>query len=90
MLKVSPDSPRSREEGLELMDDSLCALFQIWTMKKNEDAAAKKKPKISAAQIRVQKGEPIPSFPTTFRSFRTLTLIESNRANTITFDHRFD
>lgn len=25
-------------------------------MKKNEDAAAKKKPKISAAQIRVQKG----------------------------------
>jgi hypothetical protein len=26
-------------------------------MKKNEDAAAKKKPKTSAAQIRVQKGE---------------------------------
>jgi hypothetical protein len=25
-------------------------------MKKNEDAAAKKKPKTSAAQIRVQKG----------------------------------
>ncbi len=25
-------------------------------MKKNEDAAAKKKPKVSAAQIRVQKG----------------------------------
>ena len=31
--------------------------LQIWTMKKNEDAAAKKKPKISAAQIRVQKGQ---------------------------------
>jgi hypothetical protein len=27
-------------------------------MKKNEDAAAKKKPKTSAAQIRVQKGTP--------------------------------
>jgi hypothetical protein len=26
-------------------------------MKKNEDAAAKKKPKTSAAQLRVQKGE---------------------------------
>jgi len=31
-------------------------LLQIWSMKKNEDAAAKKKPKTSAAQIRVQKG----------------------------------
>jgi ubiquitin-conjugating enzyme E2 M len=31
---------------------------QIWSMKKNEDAAAKKKPKTSAAQIRVQKGAP--------------------------------
>ena len=29
---------------------------QIWSMKKNEDQAAKKKPKTSAAQIRVQKG----------------------------------
>lgn len=27
-------------------------------MKKNEDQAAKKKPKTSAAQIRVQKGAP--------------------------------
>jgi ubiquitin-conjugating enzyme E2 M len=30
---------------------------QIWSLKKNEEAAAKKKPKTSAAQIRVQKGE---------------------------------
>ena len=29
---------------------------QIWSMKKTEEAAAKKKPKTSAAQIRVQKG----------------------------------
>jgi hypothetical protein len=34
--------------------------LQIWSMKKNEDAAAKKKPKTSAAQIRVQKGAPSP------------------------------
>jgi hypothetical protein len=31
-------------------------LNQIWSMKKNEEAAAKRKPKTSAAQIRVQKG----------------------------------
>jgi len=30
-------------------------MIKIWSMKKNEDAAAKKKPKTSAAQIRVQK-----------------------------------
>ena len=36
--------------------------IQIWSMKKNEDAAAKKKPKTSAAQIRVQKGT-IPHSP---------------------------
>ena len=35
---------------------SLTVPVQIWSMKKNEDAAAKKKPKTSAAQIRVQKG----------------------------------
>jgi ubiquitin-conjugating enzyme E2 M len=29
---------------------------QIWSVKKNEEAAAKKKPKMSAAQLRVQKG----------------------------------
>jgi hypothetical protein len=32
-------------------------LPQIWSMKKNEEAAAKAKPKTTAAQIRVQKGE---------------------------------
>jgi hypothetical protein len=32
------------------------ASIQIWSMKKNEEAAAKRKPKTSAAQIRVQKG----------------------------------
>jgi ubiquitin-conjugating enzyme E2 M len=30
--------------------------LQIWTMKKAEDASTKRKPKTSAAQIRVQKG----------------------------------
>ncbi|TFK77369.1 E2 ubiquitin-conjugating enzyme [Pluteus cervinus] len=30
-------------------------MLKIWSMKKNEDVAAKKKPKTSAAQIRVQK-----------------------------------
>ncbi|KAF4573212.1 NEDD8-conjugating protein ubc12 [Pleurotus pulmonarius] len=30
-------------------------MLKIWSMKKNEDAVAKKKPKTSAAQIRVQK-----------------------------------
>jgi len=34
---------------------NLCIL-QIWSMKKSEDVSAKKKPKTSAAQIRVQKG----------------------------------
>ena len=29
---------------------------QIWSVKKNEEAANKKKPKMSAAQLRVQKG----------------------------------
>ena len=32
-------------------------------MKKNEDQAAKKKPKTSAAQIRVQKGAPLGRAP---------------------------
>ena len=35
---------------------------QIWSMKKTEEAAAKKKPKTSAAQIRVQKGGSHPLF----------------------------
>lgn len=29
---------------------------QIWSMKKDSEAAAKKKPKVNAAQLRVQKG----------------------------------
>ncbi|GAA5879456.1 hypothetical protein JCM8547_008149 [Rhodosporidiobolus lusitaniae] len=32
-------------------------MIKIWSLKKNEDAAAKKKPKTSAALIRVQKGQ---------------------------------
>lgn len=36
-------------------------VLQIWSMKKNEDAAAKKRPKTSAAELRVQKGECINS-----------------------------
>ena len=32
-------------------------------MKKNEDQAAKKRPKTSAAQIRVQKGAPLTPTP---------------------------
>lgn len=42
-----------------------CVRLQIWSMKKEGDAAAKKKPKTSAAQIRVQKGThcPYSSFP---------------------------
>lgn len=40
---------------------------QIWTVKKDEQAANKKKPKTSAAQVRVQKGE----------SARNLTLMDN-------------
>jgi hypothetical protein len=35
----------------------LAHIPQIWSVKKNEEAAAKKKPKMTAAQLRVQKGE---------------------------------
>ncbi|KAJ3998513.1 ubiquitin-conjugating enzyme/RWD-like protein [Lentinula boryana] len=35
-------------------------MIKIWSMKKNEEAAGKKKPKTSAAQIRVQKGAASP------------------------------
>lgn len=38
-------------------DVSDAFVLQIWSMKKNEEAAAKKKPKMSAAQLRVQKGK---------------------------------
>jgi ubiquitin-conjugating enzyme E2 M len=41
-------------------------------MKKNEDAAAKRKPKTSAAQIRVQKGMCLLSYPTSIPSRREL------------------
>jgi hypothetical protein len=41
---------------LALHNSHLAAMQQIWSMKKNEEAAAKRKPKTSAAQIRVQKG----------------------------------
>lgn len=44
-------------ENIEIPDFvSLRNYLQIWSMKKNEDASAKRKPKTSAAQIRVQKG----------------------------------
>jgi uncharacterized Tic20 family protein len=39
-----------------LLPASVLTPLQIWSMKKTEEAAAKKKPKTSAAQIRVQKG----------------------------------
>ena len=41
----------------------LTSSIQIWSMKKNEDQAAKKRPKTSAAQIRVQKGAPLTPTP---------------------------
>lgn len=50
MIKVSIAGPWFRSfQGTNVLN-------QIWSMKKNEEAAAKKKPKTSAAQIRVQKG----------------------------------
>jgi hypothetical protein len=42
-------------------------------MKKNEDAAAKKKPKTSAAQIRVQKGMYYSSIDIAFWRLKMLT-----------------
>lgn len=38
-------------------------MTQIWSMKKEQSDAAKKKPKTSAAQIRVQKGQSSPHLP---------------------------
>lgn len=57
MIKVNP-SLFQDQAGVRLGTDAISPTFlvQIWSMKKNEDAAAKKKPKTSAAQIRVQKG----------------------------------
>ncbi|KAF7311076.1 UBIQUITIN-CONJUGAT-2 domain-containing protein [Mycena chlorophos] len=44
------------------------AMIKIWSMKKNEDAAAKKKPKTSAAQIRVQKDLTELDLPSTMKT----------------------
>ncbi|KAL4241746.1 Ubiquitin-conjugating enzyme/RWD-like protein [Abortiporus biennis] len=44
-------------------------MIKIWSMKKNEDAAAKKKPKTSAAQIRVQKDLTELELPSTMKTF---------------------
>lgn len=43
-------------------------MIKIWSMKKNEDAAAKKRPKTSAAQIRVQKDLTELDLPTTMKT----------------------
>ncbi|CAL1695198.1 unnamed protein product [Somion occarium] len=43
-------------------------MIKIWSMKKSEDAAAKKKPKTSAAQIRVQKDLTELELPETMRT----------------------
>ena len=51
-------------------------------MKKNEDAAAKRKPKTSAAQIRVQKGMCLLSYPTSTplaAGTRVLIILASHR-----------
>jgi len=51
-------------------------------MKKNEDAAARRKPKTSAAQIRVQKGMCLLSYPTSTplaAGTRVLTIVASRR-----------
>jgi hypothetical protein len=55
---------------------------QIWSMKKNEDAAARRKPKTSAAQIRVQKGVCLLSHPTSnplVPGTRVLTAVATHR-----------
>jgi hypothetical protein len=49
MIKVSVAGPWQILQRTNVLN-------QIWSMKKNEEAAAKRKPKTSAAQIRVQKG----------------------------------
>ncbi|KAG6817971.1 hypothetical protein H0H87_012439 [Tephrocybe sp. NHM501043] len=43
-------------------------MIKIWSMKKNEDQAAKKKPKTSAAQIRVQKDLTELDLPSTMKT----------------------
>ncbi|KAI0031427.1 E2 ubiquitin-conjugating enzyme [Vararia minispora EC-137] len=44
-------------------------MLKIWTLKKNEEAAAKKKPKTSAAQIRVQKDLTELDLPSTMKTY---------------------
>jgi len=44
------------------------SMIKIWSMKKSEDAAAKKKPKTSAAQIRVQKDLTELDLPSTMKT----------------------
>ncbi|KAG7099610.1 NEDD8-conjugating protein ubc12 [Marasmius oreades] len=43
-------------------------MIKIWSMKKNEDAAAKRKPKTTAAQIRVQKDLTELDLPSTMKT----------------------
>ncbi|KAG1813326.1 ubiquitin-conjugating enzyme/RWD-like protein [Suillus subaureus] len=43
-------------------------MIKIWSMKKNEDAATKKRPKTSAAQIRVQKDLTELDLPSTMKT----------------------
>jgi len=43
-------------------------MIKIWSMKKNEDAAVKKKPKTSAAQLRVQKDITELDLPSTMKT----------------------
>jgi len=43
-------------------------MIKIWSMKRNEDAATKRKPKTSAAQIRVQKDLTELDLPTTMKT----------------------
>ncbi|KAI0095033.1 E2 ubiquitin-conjugating enzyme [Irpex rosettiformis] len=44
-------------------------MISLWSMKKKEDAAAKKKPKTSAAQIRVQKDLTELDLPSTMKTY---------------------
>lgn len=47
--------------------------FQIWSMKKDSEASTKKKPKVNAAQLRVQKGQSVP-YPVRARAHTTVAL----------------
>ncbi|KAF8514745.1 E2 ubiquitin-conjugating enzyme [Gautieria morchelliformis] len=55
-------------------------MIKIWSMKKNEEAAAKKKPKTSAAQIRVQKDLTELDLPSTMK------LYHADAANLLNFE----